>query len=167
MGLHVALIEPKIPPNTGNIARLCAATGTSLHLIEPLGFSLADHELERAGLDYWDSVDWWVHASWRHFREVVAPDRCLYFSAHGERPFWDAPFADRRCLVFGNETDGMPERIREKHPDRVFRIPMTDAVRSLNLATAVGIVLYEAVHQLGAAELGLLDRPPANQLRTE
>ena len=166
MGLHVALIEPKIPPNTGNIARLCAATGTSLHLIEPLGFSLGDHELKRAGLDYWDSVDWWVHPSWRHFRDVVAADRCLYFSAHGERPFWDAPFADRRCLVFGNETDGMPERIRVKHPDRVFRIPMTEAVRSLNLATAVGIVLYEAVHQLGAAELGLLDRPPADQPRT-
>ena len=167
MGLHVALIEPQIPPNTGNIARLCAATGTSLHLIEPLGFSLDDHDLKRAGLDYWDAVDWWVHPTWRHFRDVVAPERCLYFSAHGERPFWDAPFADRRCLVFGNETDGMPLRIREKHPDRVFRIPMTDAVRSLNLATAVGIVLYEAVHQLGFSELGLIDRPPASPARTD
>jgi tRNA (cytidine/uridine-2'-O-)-methyltransferase len=167
MGLHVALIEPKIPPNTGNIARLCAATGASLHLIEPLGFSLDDHDLKRAGLDYWDAVDWWVHPTWRHFRDVVAPPRCLYFSAHGERPFWDAPFTDRCCLVFGNETDGLPLRIREKHPDRVFRIPMTDAVRSLNLATAVGIVLYEAVHQLGAAQLGLLDRPPDVPARTD
>jgi tRNA (cytidine/uridine-2'-O-)-methyltransferase len=166
MGLHIALIEPQIPPNTGNIARLCAATGTSLHLIEPLGFSLADTELKRAGLDYWDAVDSWIHPSWRHFREVVAPDRCLYFSAHGEHPFWDAPFADRRCLVFGNESDGLPQRIREKHPERVFRIPMTNAVRSLNLATAVGIVLYEAVHQLGSAQLGLLERPPDEPART-
>jgi tRNA (cytidine/uridine-2'-O-)-methyltransferase len=167
MSLHVALIEPQIPPNTGNIARLCAATGASLHLVEPLGFSVADAEVKRAGLDYWGAVDLWVHPSWHHFREVVARDRCLYFSAHGERPFWDAPFADRRCLVFGNETDGLPRRILEKHADRVYRIPMTDAVRSLNLATAVGIVLYEAVHQLGAAELGLLDRPPDMPARTE
>jgi tRNA (cytidine/uridine-2'-O-)-methyltransferase len=167
VGLHVALVEPQIPPNTGNIARLCAATGTSLHLIEPLGFSIDDHDLKRAGLDYWDAVDVWVHRSWRHFREVVSAERCLYFSAHGERPFWDAPFADRRCLVFGNETDGLPVRIREKHPDRVFRIPMTGAVRSLNLATAVGIVLYEAVHQLGATQLGLLDRPPGPPARTD
>jgi len=167
MGLHVALIEPQIPPNTGNIARLCAATGTSLHLIEPLGFSIDDHDLKRAGLDYWDAVDVWVHATWHHFREVVAAERCLYFSAHGERPFWDAPFADRRCLVFGNESDGLPQRIREKHADRVYRIPMTDAVRSLNLATAVGIVLYEAVHQLGSAQLGLLDRPPDAPARTD
>ena len=166
MGLHIALIEPQIPPNTGNIARLCAATRTSLHLIEPLGFSIEDHELKRAGLDYWDQVDVWVHPGWRHFRDVVAAERCLYFSAHGERPFWDAPFADRRCLVFGNETDGLPLRIRDKHADRVFHIPMTDAVRSLNLATAVGIVLYEAVHQLGSAELGLLDQPPVAPART-
>ena len=159
MGLHIALLEPQIPPNTGNIARLCAATGTSLHLVEPLGFSLDDHDLKRAGLDYWEHVDAWVHPSWRHFRDVVSSERCLYFSAHGERPFWDAPFADRCCLVFGNESDGLPLRIREKHPDRVFRIPMTGAVRSLNLATAAGIVLYEAVHQLGADALGLLERP--------
>lgn len=167
MGLHVALVEPQIPPNTGNIARLCAATGTSLHLIEPLGFSIDDHDLKRAGLDYWDAVDVWVHPGWRHFRDVVSAERCLYFSAHGERPFWDAPFADRRCLVFGNETAGLPARIREKHPDRVFRIPMAGAVRSLNLATAVGIVLYEAVHQLGAAQLGLLDRSPEPPARTD
>jgi tRNA (cytidine/uridine-2'-O-)-methyltransferase len=167
MALHVALIEPQIPPNTGNIARLCAATGTSLHLIEPLGFSVDDTEVKRAGLDYWDDVDLWVHPGWRHFREVVVPERCLYFSAHGERPYWDAPFTDRRCLVFGNETDGMPARIRDKHPDRVFRIPMKAGIRSLNLATAVGIVLYEAVHQLGSEHLGLLDRAPDAPARDE
>jgi tRNA (cytidine/uridine-2'-O-)-methyltransferase len=167
MGLHVALIEPQIPPNTGNVARLCAATGSSLHLVEPLGFSLDDADLKRAGLDYWDAVDLWVHPGWHYFREVVAPERCLYFSAHGDRPFWDAPFGDRCCLVFGNESDGLPVRIREKHPERVFRIPMTAAVRSLNLATAVGIVLYEAVHQLGTGGPDLLERPPDALARTD
>ena len=148
MGLHVALIEPQIPPNTGNVARLCAASGTALHLIEPLGFSLDDQALRRAGLDYWDAVDLWVHPGWRAFRVAIANDRCLYFSAHGGRSFWDAPYHDHGCLVFGNETDGLPLRIREKHLDRVYRIPMAGAVRSLNLATAVGIVVSEAVRQL-------------------
>ena len=152
MALHVALVEPEIPPNTGNIARLCAATGTALHLIEPLGFSLDDRDLRRAGIDYWDAVDLWVHPGWRQFRDVMARERCLYFSAHGTRPYWDAPFRDRCCLVFGNEASGLPERIRAKYPDRVFRIPMLPAVRSLNLATAVGIVLYEAVRRIGGLE---------------
>lgn len=148
MGLHVALVEPEIPPNTGNIARLCAATGTALHLIEPLGFSLDDAEVRRAGLDYWDEVELWVHPGWRYFREAVARERCLYFSAHATRPYWDAPYRDGGVLVFGNESTGLPERVREKYPDRLYRIPMTGAVRSLNLATAVGIVLYEAIRQL-------------------
>lgn len=151
MGLGVALIEPQIPPNTGSIARLCAATGTALHLIGPLGFSLQDDQLRRAGLDYWDEVDLWVHRHWRDFREAVARDRCLYFSSHGVRSYLDAPYTPNATLLFGNETDGMPERIREKHPDRVFRIPMRSAVRSLNLATAVAIVVYEAARQLGLA----------------
>lgn len=149
MGLHIALVEPQIPPNTGNIARLCAATGTALHLVEPLGFSIEDRELRRAGLDYWDAVELWVHPNWRAFRDVISRDRCLYFSAHGTREYWDAPFYDRCCLVFGSEGDGLPERILTKYPDRVYRIPMPGAgVRSLNLATAAGIVLYEAVRQL-------------------
>lgn len=153
MALHVALIEPQIPPNTGSIARLCAATGASLHLVEPLGFTLDDRELQRAGLDYWNAVDLWTHRDWRAFREVVEPERCIYFSAHGTQPYWDAPFHDRCCLVFGNETAGLPVRIREKHPERVYRIPMAPAVRSLNLATAVAVVLYQAVQQLGGLEL--------------
>lgn len=149
MGFHVALIEPQIPPNTGNIARLCAATDTALHLIEPLGFALDDPTLKRAGLDYWDHVDLWVHPTWHAFRDAIARDRCLYFSSHATTPFWEAPYTRGTCLVFGNETMGMPERVREKHPDRLYRIPMTPAVRSLNLATAAGIVLYEALRQLG------------------
>lgn len=145
MALQVALIQPQIPPNTGNIARLCAATGTPLHLIEPLGFALGDTELKRAGLDYWDGVDLWIHPDWFAFRDAMDRGRCLYFSARAERSYWEAPYRDNTCLVFGSETEGMPARILEKHPERCFTIPMSGPVRSLNLATAVGIVLYEAI----------------------
>lgn len=153
MALSIALVEPQIPPNTGNIARLCAATDTSLHLIGPLGFSLDDDRLKRAGLDYWDAVDLWIHPHWRAFREAVSRERCLYFTAHATASYVSAPYAENSVLVLGNETDGMPERIREKYPDRLFRIPMRPTIRSLNLATAAGIVLYEAIRQLGAFEL--------------
>jgi tRNA (cytidine/uridine-2'-O-)-methyltransferase len=149
VSLSITLIEPQIPPNTGNIARLCAATDTALHLIEPLGFSLDDDELRRAGLDYWDRVDLWVHPDWWSFREAVARERCLYFSVHGGQSYLDAPYASNSALVFGNETDGLPRRILEKHPERVFRIPMRREIRCLNLATAAGIVLYEAIRRLG------------------
>jgi tRNA (cytidine/uridine-2'-O-)-methyltransferase len=144
MALHVALIQPQIPPNTGNIARLCAATDTPLHLIEPLGFSITDREVRRAGLDYWDKVDLWVHPDWFAFRDAISRDRCLYFSANATRDYREAPFRPNSVLVFGSETDGMPARILEKHPDQCFRIPMEGEIRSLNLANAVSIVLYEA-----------------------
>jgi len=148
VALHVALIEPQIPPNTGNIARLTAAADASLHVIEPAGFELDDRELLRAGLDYWPHVDLWVHPHWRDFRDAMSRERCLYFSAKADAAYWDAPFQANSCLVFGNETSGMPERILEKHPEQCFTIPMNGrAVRSLNLATAVGIVLYEAIRQ--------------------
>lgn len=151
MALHIALVEPQIPPNTGNIARLCAVTGTSLHLVEPLGFSLAESEVKRAGLDYWDAVDLWVHQDWSAFRDAVAPERCLYFSTHGERSFWEAPYQEGAVLVFGNEGHGLPPRVRDEHADRLYRIPMLDGARSLNLATSAGIVLYEALRQLTGA----------------
>jgi tRNA (cytidine/uridine-2'-O-)-methyltransferase len=148
MPLHIALIQPQIPPNTGNIARLCAATDSSLHLIEPLGFSIQDSEVRRAGLDYWDAVDLWVHPDWFAFRDAMDRGRCLYFSAKAERSYWEAPYKLNSCLVFGSETEGMPQRILEKHPERCFTIPMSGPVRSLNLSTAVGIVLYEAIRQV-------------------
>ena len=151
MALHVALIQPQIPPNTGNIARLCAATDTPLHLIGPLGFSIDAREVKRAGLDYWDKVDLWSHPDWFAFRDAMSRDRCLYFSANAENDYRGAPFRDRAVLVFGNETEGMPTRILEKHPHRCFRIPMPGDVRSLNLANAVSIVLYEGLRQLGVA----------------
>jgi tRNA (cytidine/uridine-2'-O-)-methyltransferase len=153
MALQIALIQPLIPPNTGNIARLCAATDAGLHLIEPLGFALDHADLRRAGLDYWQHVDLWVHPDWYAFRDAMARDRCLYFSAQATTPFWEARFAPNSCLVFGNETDGMPERILEKHPERCYQIPMPSGhVRSLNLATAAGIVLYEALRQFDGRE---------------
>ena len=159
MALSVALIQPTIPPNAGNVARLCAATDAALHLIGPLDFSLDDAELRRAGLDYWDQVDLWVHPVWRAFRDAVSRERCLYFSSHGQQDYRAAPFTLNSVLVFGNETEGMPERVRKKHPERLYRIPMGRGVRSLNLATSVGIVMYEAIRQLGlrledAAERG-------------
>jgi tRNA (cytidine/uridine-2'-O-)-methyltransferase len=157
MALHIALIEPQIPPNTGNIARLCVATDTPLHLIEPLGFSLDDREVKRAGLEYWDKVDLWVHPNWFRFRDAISRDRCLYFSAKAERDYREAPFALNSVLVFGNESDGLPAKILEKHPERCFRIPMPGDVRSLNLANAVSVVLYEGLRQLGIGD----GRPPA------
>jgi len=157
MALHIALIEPNIPPNTGNIARLCVATDTPLHLIEPLGFSLEDREVRRAGLEYWDQVDLWLHPNWFRFRDAISRDRCLYFSANAERDYREAPYAPNSVLVFGNETEGLPAKILEKHPDRCFRIPMPGEVRSLNLANAVSVVLYEGLRQLGVGD----GRPPA------
>ena len=149
MTLSIALIEPQIPPNTGNIARLCAATDTTLHLVEPLGFSLDDDALKRAGLDYWDKVDVWVHPEWRAFRHVVSRERCFYFSSTGTQSYVDAPYTPNSVLIFGSETDGLPHRVLGKHPQQVYRIPMREGIRCLNLATAVGIVLYEAIRKLG------------------
>ena len=149
MAIQAALIQPQIPPNTGNIARLCAATDTPLHLIEPLGFSIDDAQVRRAGLDYWDRVDLWVHPDWFAFRDAMNRSRCLYFSAKATRSYLQAPYRPNTCLVFGSETEGMPLRILEKHPEQCFTIPMTGAVRSLNLANAVSIVLYEALRQTG------------------
>jgi tRNA (cytidine/uridine-2'-O-)-methyltransferase len=169
MAIQVALIQPQIPPNTGNIARLCAATDTPLHLIEPLGFSIDDAQVRRAGLDYWDRVDLWVHPDWFAFRDAMNRSRCLYFSAKARQSYLEAPYRHNSCLVFGSETEGMPVRILEKHPEQCFTIPMTGAVRSLNLANAVSIVLYEALRQtgqekaVGSLETGITSRelPPS------
>lgn len=160
MAIHVALIEPRIPPNTGNIARLCAATDTPLHLIEPLGFSIGAREVKRAGLDYWDKVDLWVHSNWFAFRDAISRERCLYFSANATRDYREAPIVKNSVLVFGNETDGLPARILEKHPDRCFRIPMAGDIRSLNLANAVSVALYHALDAVGQprpADVPVLD----------
>ena len=147
--LHIALVEPEIPPNTGNVARLCAATGCALHLIEPLGFSIDDRELKRAGLDYWRAIDVVVHPSLDAFLDVTARRSRWYLSAHATRPYAQAPFARGDVLVFGRETKGLPRTLIEREPQRALRIPMREgSVRSINLSTAVGIVTYAALAAL-------------------
>jgi tRNA (cytidine/uridine-2'-O-)-methyltransferase len=146
--LSVALLEPEIPPNTGNIARTCAATGVPLHLIGRLGFSLEDRYLRRAGIDYWDAVTIRLHHTFSDF-EAAHGGRILCLSAHATRPYTAMRYQPGDALVFGSESRGLPATILERYADRVLTIPMpTGSVRSLNLATAAGIVLYEALRQL-------------------
>ncbi|MBN1674328.1 MAG: tRNA (cytidine(34)-2'-O)-methyltransferase [Kiritimatiellae bacterium] len=146
--LNVVLVEPEIPPNTGAIARLCAATGTRLHLVGPLGFRLTNAALRRAGLDYWDAVDLVRHADWPAFRAAAPGARSHFFSTRAARGYLAADYRPGDILVFGSETRGLPTALLAEHRDRLFRIPMQPGkVRSLNLATAVAIVLYEALRR--------------------
>jgi tRNA (cytidine/uridine-2'-O-)-methyltransferase len=152
--LHVALVEPEIPPNTGNVARLCAATGCALHLIEPLGFRIDDRELKRAGLDYWSLLAVVVHPSLDAFLNATSVMRRWYLSKRARMPYSDAPFARGDVLVFGKETKGLPDALLANAPEQCLRIPMrADSVRSLNLSTSVGIVTYAALARLGFPEL--------------
>ena len=147
--MQVALVEPEIPPNTGSIARLCAATGTPLHLIGKLGFSIDDKHLKRAGLDYWPYVDVHQHPDWATFATRV-PGRRIAFSARADRPYTALTYAPDDVLVFGCETRGLPAAIKAELAAELYAIPITSPhVRSLNLATAVAIVLYEGRRQLG------------------
>jgi tRNA (cytidine/uridine-2'-O-)-methyltransferase len=147
--MHIVLVEPEIPQNTGSIARLCAATASELHLVGRLGFSLEDRYLKRAGLDYWPHVRLTVHASWDEFLTARNPGRLLGFSAHGRDPYTAIRFAADDALVFGGESTGLPEPVRARLAP-LYRIPIdTSAVRSLNLANAASIVLYEGLRQLG------------------
>jgi tRNA (cytidine/uridine-2'-O-)-methyltransferase len=147
--LHIALWQPEIPPNTGNIARSCAATGTRLHLIGRLGFRLEDRYLKRAGCDYWGDVDAYVHANIEDFEASLAGSRIVALSAHADTPYWEFAFRPDDCLLFGSESQGLPARLLKRYTQPVLCIPMqTGKVRSLNLATAAGIVLYEALRQL-------------------
>ncbi len=145
---HIVLIEPEIPPNTGNIGRLCLTTGAHLHLVQPLGFSLDDRALRRAGLDYWQDVQVTLWESWDALRAAQATARFWFLTTKTKRAYWDAHFADGDFLVFGRETKGLPEPLLAAHAGRLLTIPMAaGSTRSLNLATAAGIVLYEAVRQ--------------------
>ena len=146
--LNVVLIEPEIPPNTGNIGRLCLATGAHLHLVQPLGFSIDDKTLKRAGLDYWKDVQVTVWESFTALQGAYAPEaRYFFLTTKTERPYWEMRFRDGDFLVFGRETKGLRESLLAENAERLLTIPMTPQTRSLNLATAVGIVLYEAVRQ--------------------
>ncbi len=147
--LNVVLVEPEIPPNTGNVGRLCLATGCRLHLVGPLGFSLDEKQLLRAGLDYWDKVDLCRWSSLDELREAEGGGATFWlFSTKASLCYWDACFRDGDYLVFGPETRGLPEGLLERHRDDCLVIPMGEGGRSLNLATSVGIGVYEALRQL-------------------
>jgi tRNA (cytidine/uridine-2'-O-)-methyltransferase len=147
--VNIVLVEPEIPPNTGNVGRLCLATGAHLHLVKPLGFSLDDKSLKRAGLDYWAEVKVTL---WNSFEELRAAQngeaRFFFLTTKTKRAYWDAQFASGDFLVFGRETKGLPESLLARNTEQCLTIPMPGSTRSLNLATSVGIVLYEAARQL-------------------
>jgi len=145
---RVVLVRPEIPPNTGNIVRLCAATGCPLHLVGPLGFRLTDKSLKRAGLDYWDDADWQAHADWDAFRQAVPDDRLHLFSTGGTRCYTDVRYQPGDLLLFGSESVGLPDPLLRAYPDRVLGVPMRPGkARSLNLSNTVAIVVYEALRQ--------------------
>jgi tRNA (cytidine/uridine-2'-O-)-methyltransferase len=149
--MNVVLVEPEIPPNTGNVARLCAAAGATLHLIEPLGFVLDDKQLKRAGLDYWEHLRWHRWADWPAFQKQLSPAARVWFiESHGKRRYSDVQYEPGDYLVFGRETAGLPRQMIEQYPDSWLRIPMLHGkVRSLNLSNCVALVLYEALRQQG------------------
>jgi tRNA (cytidine/uridine-2'-O-)-methyltransferase len=149
--MRLVLFHPEIPPNTGNVARLCAATGTPLHLIEPLGFSLADRYLKRAGLDYWPHVDLHVHPDMAAFLREAAPARLVLSSARGGTPAHRFAFAPDDAIVLGPETTGLSGEILALS-EHLVRIPIRGEVRSLNLSTAAGILLHEALRQSGGLD---------------
>lgn len=147
---HLVLVHPVIPQNTGSIARLAACTGAALHLIHPLGFRVDEAAVKRAGLDYWPHVDVVNHPSWNAFweKESPTPDRLFFFSKFSTQSYAKVKFPKPCYLVFGSETKGLPENLREKFADRLFQVPMrTNLVRSLNLSQCAAIVLYEALRQ--------------------
>ena len=150
--LHIALFEPEIPPNTGNIARLCAATFTTLHVVGVTGFRMDDRTLKRAGLDYWNEVDLHRHVDMDELYSSLPDSRFIYLTTKSKHPYTSFRFRDEDCLVFGPETRGLPKRILDANPDTSITIPMPNQnVRSLNLSTSVGIVLYEALRQTAAS----------------
>ena len=146
--LQVALIYPEIPPNTGNIARTCAATGTHLHLVEPLGFEISDRQLKRAGIDYWEYVDVTVHPNLDSLREASKDARWVCFSARGKQNFYDFQYQDNDWLLFGSESSGLPAEITATNPTVYIPMPQTK-VRSLNLSVSAALGLFEARRQLG------------------
>lgn len=149
--MNIVLVEPEIPPNTGNVARLCAATKTRLHLIEPFGFRLDDKQLQRAGMDYWQQVEWHRWPNWAAFQEKLSPEAKLWFiESNGPQLYSEVRFAAEDYLVLGRETAGLPRQLLEQNRDRWLRIPMfNEASRSLNLSNCAAIVLFEALRQQG------------------
>lgn len=147
MAFHIVLVEPEIPANTGNIARTCAATGTVLHLVHPLGFSTDDKTLKRAGLDYWHAVNIEYHDSFGQLKAKYGDRRFFCATTKTVRRYSQVSFKDGDFLVFGKETAGLPSSILDTHTGSLLRLPMTDKVRSVNLSNAVAVILYEALRQ--------------------
>ncbi|MCL1809141.1 MAG: tRNA (uridine(34)/cytosine(34)/5-carboxymethylaminomethyluridine(34)-2'-O)-methyltransferase TrmL [Clostridiales bacterium] len=155
MAIHIVLVEPEIPPNTGNIARSCAATGSVLHLVKPLGFSIEDRQLKRAGLDYWPFVKLLVHESLDVFFREYSSRNMYFATTKGKKLYTEIGFCDEDMVVFGKETEGLPKEIILNNAGRSIRIPMSGdtRLRSLNLSNSVSIVLFEALRQLGFPSL--------------
>ena len=157
--MNIVLVEPEIPPNTGNVARLCAATKTTLHLIEPFGFKLGDAQLKRAGMDYWQHVEWHRWQNWKAFAvkaHRAERARLWFIESGGPKLYSDAKFSPDDYLVFGRETAGLPKQLLEQHRERWLRIPMFNAKsRSLNLSNCVALVLFEALAAAGVQERSL------------
>lgn len=151
---NIVLIEPEIPPNTGNIARLCGATRSILHLVGKLGFSTDDKTLKRAGLDYWQEVEIRYWQNLAEIKQAFPEGRFFYTSKKAEKSYVDVQFSEGDFLVFGKETAGLPEELLRENPETSIRIPIFGKVRSINLATATGIVLYEALRQTGRLSEG-------------
>lgn len=149
MALNIVLIEPEIPNNTGNIGRLSLASGSTLHLVKPFGFELTDARLKRAGLDYWKHINVIMYESTNAFFEQNKSKKMVFLSSHGNANHWDIPFEDDLFLVFGKESVGLPKELIEAHSKSLYKIPLcSEHIRSLNLANAVSIVIYEGLRQL-------------------
>ncbi|MFF2885215.1 tRNA (uridine(34)/cytosine(34)/5-carboxymethylaminomethyluridine(34)-2'-O)-methyltransferase TrmL [Paenibacillus sp. NPDC057967] len=148
MAFHIVLVEPEIPANTGNISRTCAATGTHLHLVRPLGFDTDDKTLKRAGLDYWHSVNIHYHDSFQEVRELFPDARFFFASTRATKVYSEFDYRDGDFFVFGRETKGLPQELIDANLDTCIRMPMTDNVRSLNLSNSAAIVVYEAFRQI-------------------
>ena len=146
--LNIVLVEPEIPSNTGNIARTCAATRSRLHLVKPLGFDISDKAVKRAGLDYWHMVDISVYENIDEFFEKN-PGEYWLATTKGKKTYTEAQFTDGCYLIFGKETAGLPENVRNAYPDRCIRLPMRQDARSLNLSNSVAVLCYEALRQIG------------------
>ena len=150
MALNIVLFEPEIPNNTGNIGRLSLASGCNLHLVKPFGFELNDTRLKRAGLDYWKHISLKVYDSIEEFYSLNMGKKMVYFSAKGKKTFWSIDFEDDLFLIFGRESSGLPESIIDKKSHELYKIPLfSEHVRSLNLANAVSVVVYEGIRKLG------------------
>ena len=145
--INIVLVEPEIPQNTGNIARTCAATGASLHLVKPMGFTVDDKKLKRAGLDYWHELDITYYESLDEFLNLHRGENMYFFSTKAPRAYTEIKYPQKSFLVFGKETKGLPEQLLQDNPDTCVRIPMRDKLRSLNLSNSAAIAVYELLRQ--------------------